>query len=93
MLSMERNILSTNYVVFKQTARYQNHFTFNEKCFNKIITMNKKNPVNLKPNLKALTPHLFGDYSHSSQNCGYVWNSVIKFPIFYHTGDTLVTIS
>lgn len=36
--------------------------------------MNKKNPANLKSNLKALTPHLFGNHSHCSENCGYVRN-------------------
>ena len=44
-----------------------------KKCFYN-IAMNKKNPANLKSNLKVLTPHLFGDHSHCSENCGFVRN-------------------
>lgn len=36
--------------------------------------MNKENPANLKSNVKTLTPHLFGDHSHCTKNCGYVRN-------------------
>lgn len=49
MLTIQRKYF-INKLYDLQIVRYQKHFKFEKRCFNKIITMNKKNPVNLTEN-------------------------------------------
>ena len=44
-----------------------------QKCFSYALAANKENPLELKSNLEAITPHVFGDHSLCRESwCGFL---------------------